>query len=75
MANNTWDGDGELRNGKVIAKGIDAQGIPSVTSGVLNKGNTDHDPDKGVIQRSPNGHRWKMNITDAGVSIWTDLDA
>lgn len=30
---------------------------------------------KGVTLKSPNGHRWRLQVTDAGNTSWVDLDA
>lgn len=69
-------------NGQVLtADSTAAPGVKWSTPGDLATGNTTDedieitDMSKGFIRKSPNGTRWRLGVSDTGLSIWTPLAA
>lgn len=63
-------------DGRIAGQSLEAEAAGVTTQGPLN-GNNHVDLsqyDKGLIQKSPNGHRQRLQVTDAGISVWVDLD-
>lgn len=58
-----------------IAPGDTLLGTDNSTTHVVGKltGSGDISTDQSFIQKSPNGHRWRLNISNTGVITTTDL--